>query len=291
MVNWSDPNVMSLCSSVSAQVNFVCLGVYIWEYAQSSEVELALIRRRMPPRWPLLPYISGRIFLLMAIFMICWLGTASSPNVDCHSAFLIFAFVANGAIGCSSLNLMLRPFIIWRGWRCIRIFLVLATVGHWVFLLRVMFEFNIMHVDGSCGFMIIDHTQMTSLFIYTMCYDILALALTIIGLRNTRSSNVIWRTLRIQGISYVVVTCLANVVPAILSSLNLNTVMNVAFAIPSSLISTIASSRIVLSFLDLQPSGSAEPEEISSRDVPLTTMLTLPTSSIAGQSSGWGTDL
>ncbi|OJA19062.1 hypothetical protein AZE42_09042 [Rhizopogon vesiculosus] len=155
--------------------------------------------------------------------------------------------------------------------------------------ISVMFEFNVMHVDDSCGFMIIDHMQMTSLFIYTMCYDILALALTIIGLRNTRSSNVIWRTLRIQGISYVVVTCLANIVPAIMSSLNLNTVMNVAFAIPVH--STIASSRIVLSFLDSQPS-SVEAEEMSSRDVPLTTVLTLPTSSTnVGQSSGWGTDI
>jgi len=60
---------------------------------------------------------------------------------------------ANGTIGCSSLNLMLRPyvavvmiidvinqmiyrFILWKTWRFICVFLVLATIGHWIFLLR-----------------------------------------------------------------------------------------------------------------------------------------------------------
>ncbi|KAG1727556.1 uncharacterized protein EDB91DRAFT_889950 [Suillus paluster] len=223
-----------------------------WEYARSWQVELALIRRRIPPRWPLLPYITGRILLLTSMVMICWLSSPTSQNVDCHSAFLVFSFAGNAAIGCSSLNLMVRPFMIWRTFSYVRIFVVLATIGHWVFLLRVMFAFSVMNVNGSCGFMIIDHTVMTALFIYTMCYDMLALALTIIGLRNTPSSNAIWKTLHKQGIIYVSVTCLANIFPIVISSLNLNVVMNVVFAMPASVISTIASSRIVGSFLNLR---------------------------------------
>jgi len=48
-----------------------------------------------------------------------------------------------------------------------------------------------------------------------MCYDILALILTIVGLRKMPSSNVIWRVLRKQGVAYVVVTCLANIIPTV----------------------------------------------------------------------------
>ncbi|KAG1814286.1 uncharacterized protein BJ212DRAFT_362011 [Suillus subaureus] len=277
MVNWTDPGVISKCSSIVEHTNFICLGLYMWEYARSWQVELALICRRMQPRWPLLPYISGRILLLMSMVMICWLSSPTSQNADCHSAFLAFAFAGNASIGCSSLNLMLRPFLIWRAFKCIRIFLVLATVGHWIILLRVMISFSVMKVNGSCGFMVVDHTDMIAMFVYTMGYDILAFALTIIGLRNTPSSNAMWRTLRKQGITYVLVTCLANIIPSVVASLNLNPSMNVVFAMPASAVSTIASSRIVVAFLDVQSSTSTE--ETSSRDVPLTTMLTLPSSS------------
>lgn len=48
-----------------------------------------------------------------------------------------------------------------------------------------------------------------------MCYDLLALTLTIVGLRNTPSSNAMWKILRKQGITYVLVTCLANIVPTV----------------------------------------------------------------------------
>ncbi|KAG1847474.1 hypothetical protein C8R48DRAFT_731493 [Suillus tomentosus] len=204
-----------------------------WEYAGSWQVELALIGKRIPPRWPLvssslytcplsqkcqyhqLPYITGRILLLSSMVMICWLSSPTPSSVDCHSAFLAFSFAGNASIGCSSLNLMLRPFVIWRAFRCIRIFLVLATVGHWIILLRVMVAFSVMKVNGSCGFMVIDHTDMTTIFVYTMAYDILALVLTVIGLRNMPSSNALWKLLCKQGITYVLITCVANIIPAV----------------------------------------------------------------------------
>ncbi|KAG2131598.1 uncharacterized protein EDB93DRAFT_934867 [Suillus bovinus] len=277
MVNWTDPNVMLKCSTIVEHTNFVCLGLYAWEYARSWQIELALVCRRIPPRWPLLPYIIGRILLLLSMIMICWLSSPTSASVNCHSAFLAFTFAANSSIGCSSLNLMLRPFIIWRPFKFIRIFLVLATIGHWIVLLRVMVAFSVMKMNGSCGFMVIDHDNMTTIFVYTMGYDILALVLTIIGLRNIPSSNTMWAMLRKQGIKYVLITCFANIIPAVVASLNLNTAMNVVFAMPASAISTIASSRIIVAFLDLQLSSCVE--EINSRDVPLTTVVTLPTTS------------
>jgi len=128
------------------------------------------------------------------------------------------------------------------------VFLVLATVGHWVVLLRgqflkqyhnlifntaiaVLLDFSVMEVNGSCGFMVVDHNYMTTIFVYStsrrqcsilslmpctaMGYDIMALILTIIGLRNTPSSNAMWRILRKQGITYVLITCLANMVPSV----------------------------------------------------------------------------
>ncbi|KAG1814290.1 uncharacterized protein BJ212DRAFT_1274353 [Suillus subaureus] len=53
MVDWTDPGVISKYSSILEQTNFICLGLYMWEYARSWQVELALICRRIQPRWPL----------------------------------------------------------------------------------------------------------------------------------------------------------------------------------------------------------------------------------------------
>lgn len=277
MVNWADSDVISKCSIIVEHTNFMCLGLYMWEYTRSWQVELAFICRRLRPRWPLLPYIAGRILLLMSLVMICWLSSPASQNIDCHSAFLAFCFAGNASIGCSSLNLTLRPFIIWKAFKYVRIVLILATIGHWIVLLRVMFDFSVLEVNGSCGYMVVNHIDMTAIFVYTMGYDILTLALTIIGLRNTPSSSGLWKILRKQGITYVLVTSLANTIPAVVASLNLNPAMNVIFATPASVVSTIASGRIVVAFLELQ--SSTYVEETNSRDAPLTTILTLPTTS------------
>jgi hypothetical protein len=97
--------------------------------------------------------------------------------------------------------------------------------------IAVLLAFSVTKVNGSCGFMVVDHTVMTAIFIYStsqrqcfipslmpciaMGYDILALALTIIGLRNTPSSSAMWKILHKQGITYVLITCLANIVPSV----------------------------------------------------------------------------
>ncbi|KAG1814289.1 uncharacterized protein BJ212DRAFT_362566 [Suillus subaureus] len=151
-------------------------------------------------------------------------------------AFLAFAFAENASIGCSYLNLMLRPFVIWRGFKCIRIFLVLATIGHWIILLRVILAFPVV------------------------------------------KSSATWTILRNQGIIYVLIACLANIIPSVVASLNLNPAMNVVFATPACVVSTIASSRIVVAFLDVQ--SNAPMEETNNRGVLLTTVLTLPTVSV-----------
>jgi hypothetical protein len=36
-----------------------------------------------------------------------------------------------------------------------------------IIMSTVLFVFSVMNVDGSCGFMIVDHIEMTTLFIYS----------------------------------------------------------------------------------------------------------------------------
>ncbi|KAG2122616.1 hypothetical protein BD769DRAFT_1473398, partial [Suillus cothurnatus] len=70
---------------LSVQLLYAILGLYGWEYIRSSHVEIALIRRQLPFRWPLISYISARLGFLITIILH---ATQSSPfrtNVDCRS--------------------------------------------------------------------------------------------------------------------------------------------------------------------------------------------------------------
>ncbi|KAG2122670.1 hypothetical protein BD769DRAFT_1473751, partial [Suillus cothurnatus] len=87
------------------QLLYAILGLYSWEYIRSSHVEIALIRRQLPFRWPLLSYITARSSFFVSIVLH---ATQSSPfytSVDCQSECF---FLTNVAIGCSTTNLMIR---------------------------------------------------------------------------------------------------------------------------------------------------------------------------------------
>jgi hypothetical protein len=58
---WQDPAVEARLDVVYVNVIFWLLGVYSWEYFQSFGVEYAVIRGRLPFRWPL---VSDRTSLV-----------------------------------------------------------------------------------------------------------------------------------------------------------------------------------------------------------------------------------
>jgi len=165
--------------------------------AQPPRVETATVNP--PCNFNMLDAYSGSPWQALSLCF-PWVCYNVSTNLRLNWSGL--QFVANAAIGCSSLNLMLRPyvtvilsiaealpqlmhrFMIWRAFGYVRIFLILATVGQWVALFRgqlfeatwcilfittitVIFSFSVMNVDGSCGFMVVDHSDVTILFVYS----------------------------------------------------------------------------------------------------------------------------
>ncbi|KAG1877346.1 hypothetical protein F4604DRAFT_1759461, partial [Suillus subluteus] len=69
---------------------------------------MALLRRQLPFRWPLLSYITARFSFLIAVILH---ATQSSPfytSVYCQSINFAIIFWTNVAVCCSTTNLMIR---------------------------------------------------------------------------------------------------------------------------------------------------------------------------------------
>ncbi|KIJ05665.1 hypothetical protein PAXINDRAFT_34812, partial [Paxillus involutus ATCC 200175] len=217
MVNWKDPEVEARLGVILTELVFFVVGLYGWEYFRSFQVEWALIRFRLSFRWPLIPYVVGRLSLLASVIIFITVSDSGFvwrslwPNCQRRQ------FAGNVAVGCASTNLMIRTWLIWRDSRFVLCLLSLVSVVHWTIL---MIGWHPSLIDaymtsGGCDVTYVDTPKALTVYLYTMFYDMLVLVLTTIGLSRKRSSCTLWRRLYRQGIAYFAVTFLANIMPLV----------------------------------------------------------------------------
>ncbi|KAG2040057.1 hypothetical protein BDR03DRAFT_950155 [Suillus americanus] len=286
MVNWNDPDLEAKLGMLLVQLLYAILGLYGWEYIRSSYMELALLRRRLPFRWPLLSYITARFSFLMAIILQAVKSSPFYTNVDCQSINFVIIFWTNVAIGCSTTNLMIRTWLIWKTTYLLRFLLVLLSLGHWTLLTLFLATARSSTINGVCVINFANPAYTSVMIIYAMLYDLALLVFTVVGLLRMPSSSPLWKTLVKQGVIYFILNFLANLIFLVLNRLNLNTIMNAIFAMPAACICTIASNQVVLSLL--HPPSNYESDNTSSAKVhPLTSDLTVavPWSSSVAQAS------
>ncbi|KIJ60146.1 hypothetical protein HYDPIDRAFT_99346 [Hydnomerulius pinastri MD-312] len=217
MVDWRDPEVESRISDILVNLTLFLVGLYGWEYVQSFQVEYALLRRRLSFRWPLIPYVAGRLCFLTTVIMLAIITSPTPGKMDCTGELftLPLTLTGNAAIGCASTNLMIRTWLIWRDSRPVLGLLSLVAVGHWTILALGLTDVDAFMSNGSCDVVYANHTKTASLFIYTMFYDMLVFLLTIVGLSRKPSASALWKRLYRQGVVYFAITFLANIVPMV----------------------------------------------------------------------------
>ncbi|KIJ14789.1 hypothetical protein PAXINDRAFT_115516 [Paxillus involutus ATCC 200175] len=218
MVNWKDPEVEARLGVILNDMVFCVIGLYGWEYFRSFQVEWALIRFRLSFRWPLIPYVVGRISLLASVIML-FISVSDSGFIwrSLWSTCQRRQFAGEITIGCASTNLMIRTWLIWRDSRFVLCLLSLVSVAHWTILIigRQLFFIDASMTSGGCNVVYVDITKALAVYLYTMFYDMLVIVLTTIGLSRKRSSCTLWRRLYRQGIAYFAVTFLANIMPLV----------------------------------------------------------------------------
>ncbi|KAG1877348.1 hypothetical protein F4604DRAFT_1759495 [Suillus subluteus] len=257
MVNWNDPDLEAKLGILLVQLLYAILGLYGGGCLLLTHAQLT--------------YITARFSFLIAIILH---ATQSSPfytSVNCQSECF---FWTNVAIGCSTTNLMIRTWLIWKTSYLLRLLLVLLSLGHWTLLTLFLATARASIINGVCVINFVDPVYTSAVIIYAMLYDLALLVFTVVGLLRMPSSSTLWKTLVKQGVIYFIFNFLANLIFLVLNRLNLNSIMNAIFGMPGMCPCTIASNQVVLSLL--RPSSNYESDSPSSGKVhPLTSNLTV----------------
>ncbi|KAJ8580751.1 hypothetical protein M405DRAFT_27697 [Rhizopogon salebrosus TDB-379] len=261
MVDWDDPALGAKLGIASTQLSYAILGLYGWEYICSSDVEVTLLQRKLSFRWPLLPYITGRLSFLLGIVLLATQFSPFHTRVNCQGMNTLIVFAVNVAIGCSTINLTIRTWLIWKTSYVLRILLVLLSLGHWTILTLFLASVRASNRSGVCMVESVNPAYSTALVMYGMFYDALLLLFTVVGLLRMPSTSALWKTLVRQGVMYFVVNLIVNIALLVFNRLDLNPIMNSIFGMPAACICTIASSKAVRSLLRPQPSN---PEDSTS---------------------------
>ncbi|KAG2136339.1 uncharacterized protein EDB93DRAFT_784624 [Suillus bovinus] len=266
MVDWNDPDLEAKLVVLSIQSLYAILGLYSWEYIRSSHVEIALLRRQLPFRWPLFSYTAARFSFLIATVLLAAQFSPFRTSVNCQSMNSITIFAKNAAIGFSTTNLMIRTWIIWKTSYLLRLLLVLFSLGHWTMLTLFLATTHASTSNGVCIISFVKRAYTSAVVIYGMLYGLALLVLTVIGLLRMPSSSTLWKTLVKQGVIYFILNLIANLTLLTLNRLSLNPIMDAVFSTPAACICTIASSQVVLSLI--RPSVDFESDSPSSAKVP-----------------------
>ncbi|KAN0093214.1 hypothetical protein V8E55_003998 [Tylopilus felleus] len=260
---------------------YLLLGVYGWEYLRSLQVEGELISGQLPFRPSLIPYILGRMSLLV-FFILRAVGTSPwSNDVDCPSRALTVLMLGGIAVACSSTNFMIRTWVIWKDSRLVHALLFLLALGQWTLLVVGGVFFKSINMDGVCDiYPTSSFRQMNAIpFIYITVLDLLVLVLSVAGLSTQPCTSPLKRRLRAQAIVYVAIAGIVNIPPMVFALLNNTAVFDFVVDVDLT-ISIMTSSWAVRSLLFLDTPDSNQESEIA-----LTTNIAVQ-STTTGQEDG-----
>ncbi|KAF8428921.1 hypothetical protein L210DRAFT_3114504 [Boletus edulis BED1] len=159
---WDDPSVEAHLGVIYVDFAFFLLGIHGWEYFRSFGIEYAIIRGRLPWRWPLVPYLLGRLFLLTLLLLLAVGMSPFSGPFTCQSGAVWIAI--SGAIAI------------------VHLLLLLLSLGHWSVLALDTVNIKSFRSNGACTIYLMHPAVSAGVFVYTMCYDFLVFVLSIIKL-------------------------------------------------------------------------------------------------------------
>ncbi|TBU28925.1 hypothetical protein BD311DRAFT_306675 [Dichomitus squalens] len=251
MTQWQDPSVLGFCAFVYNQIAVFLLGFLSNHVITNLDIEWSLITRRRRFSPALVPYLLGRYSILVVLIAFIVLNHVRS-KVECDATYKALALLGSLGSFCSTLNLNIRTYIIWKGVnRCVVSVLALATVGHAALVIvqsaqSVSFSWN--EQTHSCAMVHSSNITMFVFYLYTIVMDLTILVLTFCGLwRIAALKSAIGSLLSEQCLWYCIGTFLCNIPAVILPILNLNAVMNVMASMPATTLSVVMSSNAVLS--------------------------------------------
>ncbi|KAI0747836.1 hypothetical protein C8Q80DRAFT_1168698 [Daedaleopsis nitida] len=254
MVAWQDPSVVAFCAFIYNQIAVFLLGFLGNHVITRMDIEWSLLTRKRRFNPVLLPYLFGRYSILVTLIAFV-VTNRFRPRVACDATYKSLALLGSAASYCSTLNLGIRTYIIWKDMnRFVVWVLSFGCVAHAVLVaiqasMSVTFAWD--EQLKACYVVQSSNITMFVFYLYTILMDLAILVLTICGLwRKAALKSAIGGALSEQCLWYCMGTFICNIPAVVLPMMNLNLIMNVIASMPATTFSVIMSSAAVLS---LQP--------------------------------------
>ncbi|KAH9011867.1 hypothetical protein EDB84DRAFT_1444948 [Lactarius hengduanensis] len=182
-------------------------GLFIWEFFITLEYELSVLRRRRPYQWPILIYSLTRACTLIAVIL-NMLGFDASSPINCH-LWIIFELIRH------------------LGWKQIAVSIAMsAWLTNVAFLIHNITKLRAtwVPVPDVCAVLNIESSKNT--VIVTLVTDVILCLTMLVGLLRLRQNGTtmvaLWNFLWRQGLIWVFLATVVQIVPTVFISLNLN---------------------------------------------------------------------
>ncbi|KAF8504747.1 hypothetical protein F5888DRAFT_780649 [Russula emetica] len=252
MVNYHDPVVVLQDKLAVSKIWHAVAGLYFWEFVTTLDFEWSVIQRHRPFRWTIWIYTTTRISTLIAVILsLVGVNVTGRYNCEVETVFqLISGYLA---IASASLLIVLRILAIWNKKKII----IAIAAGAWginvIFEIQSIVRIRAIWVPGTTCLVPNLHISELNILV-TLATDIILLLIMFFGLLrlgfHERGAFGLGRLLWKQGVIWLLVATIAEVLPPVFLCLNLNDPFNFMFLPPSMITLSIAATRIYRSLAD-----------------------------------------
>ncbi|KAI0760306.1 hypothetical protein C8Q74DRAFT_1208208 [Fomes fomentarius] len=279
MVEWQSPQELLLDSSVFVKFMHALAGLYFWEWVTSLDFEWAFLTGKKRFHYPAIFYFLNRYCLLFTMIGIL-IALNVTTEIDCQALYTFNQILGQSASGLASINLSIRTIALWSHDKRIVAPIIVVILGHWSLILQGVLVKAVWDPTAGCLVTTTNNTILAATFIYSMCFDLVILLLSmyklVIGVKGGRSQ--LMTLLFKDGLVYFFIAFFSNLLAVVFILLNLNAIMSVIFNVPAAIFSTIVACRAVRRLTNFSQKG---PEVFSStgasfRAAPIGSRATVP---------------
>ncbi|KAF8496148.1 hypothetical protein F5888DRAFT_1705862 [Russula emetica] len=251
MVNWESP--VLIANELTSLIKFIHVidGIYLWEFICNLGFEWGLASRRRQWRWTALLYIATRVATLSDVMTeLVGLNILDEFNCKLWTHFVVsFRYLA---ITLALSLFSLRAIAIWQRSvpvTILSIAVVVANVGAWIYRVSNADAVWVPAME-TCMFTRTRSSLLPNCFLLATEMFFIVLMATGIYKHNPgpRAFKVMYR----EGLLWLVVATLVEIVPIVFLILNLNDIMNAMYIAPSVLCTSIGATRMYRTLSDRQ---------------------------------------